>query len=298
MSRSISWVPIIMRRNDGVRPASAALIAILWLAAQAASAQDVVAVSPETHVVTFENSEVRVLTVRLRPGEKVAMHSHPRNVAYCQSDAKLRITTADGKVEDRTVKSGTAAWSDGAVHSVENIGSSDFVEVQVELKAQDSVVKQQVGAGLVAQQHGTPGPVVQQQVIPELTGFAKRYAAAWSSRNPTRLAAFYAEDGSLIINGGPPATGRAAIAAKARSFMTAFPDMLVKLQRMDNNGEHPVFHWIWTGTNLGPGGTGKSVRITGYEEWTMDASGHIAKSEGHYDEAEYQRQLKVGAPRQ
>jgi hypothetical protein len=73
--------------------------------------------------------------------------------------------------------------------------------------------------------------------------------------------------------------------------------MVVKLQRLDRNGEHPVFRWIWTGTNTGPGGTGKFVRMTGYEEWTLGANGLIEKSDGHYDEAEYQRQLKVGAPR-
>ena len=133
---------------------------------------------------------------------------------------------------------------------------------------------------------------------PHLVDFGTRYAAAWSSQNPAKLAAFYAENGSLIVNGGPPSIGRAAIADKARSFMSAFPDMVVILQRMDRNGEHPIFRWIWTGTNSGPGGTGKSVRLIGYEEWTMDASGLIAKSDGHYDEVEYQRQLKVGAPAQ
>lgn len=133
---------------------------------------------------------------------------------------------------------------------------------------------------------------------PHLVDFGTRYAAAWSSQNPAQLAAFYAENGSLIVNGGPPSIGRAAIAAKAQSFMSAFPDMVVTLQRMDRSGEHPIFRWIWTGTNSGPGGTGKSVRLIGYEEWTMDASGLIAKSDGHYDEVEYQRQLKVGAPAQ
>ena len=132
----------------------------------------------------------------------------------------------------------------------------------------------------------------------DLTDFGTRYAAAWSSQNPEQLASFYAEKGSLVVNGGPPSTGRAAVAAKAQSFMTAFPDMLVKLDRIDQHGEHPVFRWLWTGTNTGPGGTGKFVRITGYEEWTMDPNGLIAKSDGHYDEAEYQRQLKVGAPPQ
>ena len=132
----------------------------------------------------------------------------------------------------------------------------------------------------------------------DLTDMGTRYAAAWSSQDPAQLASFYAENGSLIVNGGPPSTGRAAIAAKAQSFMTAFPDMVVRLERMDQHGDHPVFRWHWTGTNTGPEGTGRFVSITGYEEWTMDPSGRITKSDGHYDEAEYQRQLKAGAPPQ
>ena len=56
----------------------------------------------------------------------------------------------------------------------------------------------------------------------ELTDLATRYAAAWSSQNPEELASFHAEDGSLTVNAGDPAVGRAAIAAKARGFMDAF----------------------------------------------------------------------------
>jgi hypothetical protein len=130
----------------------------------------------------------------------------------------------------------------------------------------------------------------------DLTDFGTRYAAAWSSQNPVQLASFYAENGALIVNAGPPSIGRVAIAAKAQSFMTAFPDMVVRLERMDQHGDHPVFRWIWTGTNTGPGGTGKYVRLRGYEEWTLDASGLISRSDGHYDEAEYERQLRDGAP--
>ena len=127
-----------------------------------------------------------------------------------------------------------------------------------------------------------------------LADFATRYAAAWSSQNPASLAAFYAENGSLTVNGGPPSVGRAAITATARAYMTAFPDMLVTTDKVSQEGSHAVFQWTWTGTNTGPGGTGKSVRIRGYEEWTIDADGLIAESQGHYDDAEYQRQLKVG----
>jgi hypothetical protein len=129
----------------------------------------------------------------------------------------------------------------------------------------------------------------------QLTDFATRYAAAWSSQNPATLASFYTENGSLTVNAGAPSVGRAAITATAQGFMTAFPDMVVKLDQVSQEGSHAIFRWIWTGTNTGPGGTGKAVRISGYEEWTLAAEGLIAKSKGHFDEVEYQRQLKTGA---
>jgi len=130
----------------------------------------------------------------------------------------------------------------------------------------------------------------------QLTDFATRYAAAWSSASPDSLASFYAENGSLQVNAGPPAVGREAVRATAQGFMTAFPDMVVRLDSVVQAGTTARFYWIWTGTNTGPGGTGKAVRMTGYEEWTFAPNGLIAQSLGHYDEAEYQRQLREGAP--
>ena len=128
-----------------------------------------------------------------------------------------------------------------------------------------------------------------------LTDLATRYAAAWSSQLPDRLASFYAENGSLSVNGGTPSLGREAIAATAQGFMTAFPDMVVKMDSVNLEGSHAIFHWTWTGTNTGPGGTGKAVRISGYEEWTLSPDNLIAESKGHFDEAEYQRQVTSGA---
>ena len=127
----------------------------------------------------------------------------------------------------------------------------------------------------------------------ELTDFATRYAAAWSSGNPASLATFYTDAGSLSVNAGPPSVGRTAIASKANGFMTAFPDMVVQLKAVEQDSRGATFHWIWTGTNTGPGGTGRAVRIEGYEVWTFDADGLIAESKGHYDEAEYRRQVSA-----
>ena len=49
----------------------------------------------------------------------------------------------------------------------------------------------------------------------EINKFAQRYAEAWCSQNPESVAAFYAENGSLSGNDGPPAIGRAAMADAA-----------------------------------------------------------------------------------
>ena len=124
--------------------------------------------------------------------------------------------------------------------------------------------------------------------------FALRYTAAWCSQRAASVAAHFAEQGSLKINAGAPAVGREAITASAQAFMSAFPDMIVAMDSLIENGAHPLYHWTLTGTNTGPGGTGKAVRIHGYEEWTIGADGLIAASLGHYDEAEYARQLKEG----
>ena len=127
--------------------------------------------------------------------------------------------------------------------------------------------------------------------ITELKGFAQRYAEAWCSQNPERVAAFFAENGSLSVNDGPPAVGRARIADEARGFMTTFPDMVVTFDKLESQPNGTAFHWTLTGTNTGPGGTGKRVRISGYEVWKIDNDGLIAESKGHFDSAEYERQL-------
>ncbi len=124
-----------------------------------------------------------------------------------------------------------------------------------------------------------------------LNDFAVHYTAAWCSQNAASVAAHFAERGSLIINGGEPAIGRAAITAAARGFMTAFPDMVVKMDRLEVDGSHIVFHWTLTGTNTRPGGTGRPVRISGFERWRIGADGLIEESKGQFDEAAYQRQL-------
>ena len=110
------------------------LAGFICLAISTALAQDVVKVSPETHKVLLENDQVRVLDVRVKPGEKVPMHSHPANVVYFLSDAKTKFTYPDGKTEEREGKAGAAVWSEAVTHATENVGAAMLHVVQIELK--------------------------------------------------------------------------------------------------------------------------------------------------------------------
>jgi uncharacterized protein (TIGR02246 family) len=128
----------------------------------------------------------------------------------------------------------------------------------------------------------------------QLKELGRAYTAAWCSQDAASVAAFFAEDGSLTINDGTPAVGREAITEAAQGFMTAFPDLVVTMDGVDLEGSRAVYRWTLTGTNTGPGGTGNTVRIGGHEEWTIGVDGLIAESQGHFDAAEYERQLSGG----
>jgi uncharacterized protein (TIGR02246 family) len=125
-----------------------------------------------------------------------------------------------------------------------------------------------------------------------LADFATRYTAAWCSHDASRVARFYSETGSLAINDGTPAVGRQAVEAAAQNFMTAYPDLVVKFDRLEQKGNRVLYHWSFAGTNTGPGGAGNQVRISGYEDWRIGADGLIADSKGHFDAQDWDRQAK------
>jgi SnoaL-like domain len=128
-----------------------------------------------------------------------------------------------------------------------------------------------------------------------LNDFGNSYTAAWCSQNAASVASFFADRGSLKVNDGSPAVGRAAITAVAQGFMSAFPDLLIKMDKVTGNSARATYHWTLTGTNTGPGGTGQFVRISGFEQWRFGPDGLIAESKGRFDAADYQRQLTAGA---
>jgi steroid delta-isomerase-like uncharacterized protein len=141
---------------------------------------------------------------------------------------------------------------------------------------------------------GIPGiPVLKESdpISASLREMAIGYTAAWCSQDAASVASFFAPRGSLAINGSPAAVGGDAIAAVAQSFMEAFPDLALEMNDLRIRDGHPEYHWTLSGTNTGPGGDGKRVRISGWEVWEIAADGLIDESKGYFDEADYLRQL-------
>lgn len=121
--------------------------------------------------------------------------------------------------------------------------------------------------------------------------FGQKYTEAWSSKQPEKMASFYAEDGMLTVNNGKPSIGRKQIAETAQSYMEAFPDMELTMDSLTVGEGTYRYYWTFIGTNTGQGGTGNKVDFSGFEEWTMNDQGLVQKSIGTYDAEIYQRQL-------
>ena len=127
-----------------------------------------------------------------------------------------------------------------------------------------------------------------------LVSFGNKYANAWNSQKPERVAEFFASDASLQVNDGEPAVGTEAITNIAKGFMDAFPDLTVSMDSLITKSDKTRFYWTLTGTNNVPGGTGSKVKISGFEEWTLNKVGLVHESKGHFDAEEYKRQLEFG----
>jgi len=128
----------------------------------------------------------------------------------------------------------------------------------------------------------------------DLNIFARGYAQAWCSQRPNFVSSFFAEDGELTVNNGKPAKGTKAIINVAKGFMETFPDMIVSMDSLTTKSDKTRFYWSLTGTNDVPNGTGKKVKISGFEEWTLNDDGLIQESKGYFDDKEYEHQLEFG----
>ena len=116
---------------------------------------------------------------------------------------------------------------------------------------------------------------------------AAAYTAAWNSGSPEAVAAFYAQDGQIVINRGNPWIGRKGIVDMAACFFADVPDLKLVCDGVRCAGNHVAYFWTFTGTHAS---TKNPLRVVGWEEWDLDADLKVAASRGWYDADDYARQ--------
>jgi uncharacterized protein (TIGR02246 family) len=120
---------------------------------------------------------------------------------------------------------------------------------------------------------------------------ADAYTAAWNSGSADAVAAFYAPGGRIAINRGQPWEGRAGVAEMAAGFFADVPDLNLVCDGLRIAGDHVVYMWTLTGTHAA---TGNPLRVSGWEEWDMDAEQRVTSSCGWFDADDYARQTASG----
>jgi hypothetical protein len=125
-------------RSDETRRALLCLLPALIAVARDLPAQDASKVLPQNYRVVLENAKLRVLEFNSRPGMGVCgsgWHSHPAHLTVLLSDAAVRVTTPDGKVQQRSgVPLGETFWSEAETHIVENVSGNNIRSLIIELK--------------------------------------------------------------------------------------------------------------------------------------------------------------------
>src|SRR6267143_3780351 len=92
------------------------IVCISILVVVTARAQDPVKLDPAHYKVILDNKQVRVLDIRLKPGEKTPMHSHPNHVIYSLTGGTVKFTSSDGKTNTVTTKAGQVVWHNAETH--------------------------------------------------------------------------------------------------------------------------------------------------------------------------------------
>lgn len=113
------------------------------------------------------------------------------------------------------------------------------------------------------------------------------YTAAWNSGSADTVAGFFAEDGSIVINRGSPWLGRSGVARMAAGFFADVPDLALVCDAVRVAGTHVAYLWTFTGTHAV---SGNALRVSGWEEWDLDADGKVKASCGWFDADDYARQ--------
>ena len=99
------------------------------------TALDPLRVDPKDFALVLENSQVRILRLKLGPRQSAPMHEYTLgHLVVCYTDQNVRVTSSEGKAADAQHKVGDFNWSGPSKQKVENLSDKPLETVIVELK--------------------------------------------------------------------------------------------------------------------------------------------------------------------
>lgn len=98
---------------------------------------DAYTANPSVYQFLFENERVRVMEMKLQPGEEIPMHQHdyPHSV-YVLEAGQLTTTTAEGARLVSETKVGQLIWLDAKPHALKNTGTTTVRALLTEVKGE------------------------------------------------------------------------------------------------------------------------------------------------------------------
>jgi len=91
----------------------------------------------DTIRVILENDKLKVTEYTSTPGKDVCgkgKHTHAPHLSILLTDAIVRQTTPDGKIQDFDLKSGATFWSEAGTHIAINNGNKPAKAYLIEVK--------------------------------------------------------------------------------------------------------------------------------------------------------------------
>lgn len=100
------------------------------------SANTAMAIGEENAIenLLLDNDKVKVVENIRHPGYLAKMHTHKAYIAYFFDSCKIKITTPDGKTQEKDIPAGKLVWSNGITHEVEVLGNTDLHTLHIEFK--------------------------------------------------------------------------------------------------------------------------------------------------------------------
>lgn len=96
---------------------------------------DSLIVCKDTQKLIFENPFVRVIEERVPPGVAQPKHRHAHGVLIPLANSDIEsVDDPGGQPVRRQLKIGEAGWREPVVHAVRNVGTTELLNVRIELK--------------------------------------------------------------------------------------------------------------------------------------------------------------------